>query len=53
MAKIKVQIEMDVKDDASQDDTNELLGAIAAQVEDDEPGIITWFRMDVEGAKDW
>lgn len=53
MAKIKVSIEIDVEDGASQDDTNQLLGAIAAQVEDDESGIITWFRMDVEGAEGW
>lgn len=45
---MRVIIDIDLKDDATDADVVELLGAIAAQVEDDEAGVVCSHDMRVD-----
>lgn len=45
MARLTVTLDLELADGATPDQVDELLGAVMAQLEDDEPGALTSFRM--------
>ena len=51
--KVTVTIDLRVREDATQDELDELLGALMAQVEDDEPGALEGFDLRAPGIPGW
>lgn len=51
--KITVTIDLAVREDADQDQLDELLGAVMAQLEDDEPGALEGFDLRAAGIPGW
>lgn len=45
MKRLKLTVDLELADDVERDQVDELLGAVMAQLEDDEPGALTSFRM--------
>lgn len=45
MARLTVTLDLELADGATPDQVDELLGAVMAQLEDDEPGALTSSRM--------
>ena len=51
--KITVTIDLDVREDADQGQLDELLGAVTAQLEDDEAGALESFSIRAHGVPGW
>ena len=51
--KITVTIDLEVADDTGQEQLDELLGAVSAQLEDDEAGALEGFSMRAAGIPGW
>lgn len=45
MTQLMVTLDLELVDDVGPDQVDELLGAVMAQLEDDEPGALASFRM--------
>lgn len=48
MAQLKVTLDLDLVEGVTPDQVDELLGAVMAQLEDDEPGALASFRMQAD-----
>lgn len=51
--KVTVTIDLAVREDAAQEQLDEILGALMAQLEDDEPGALESFDLRAAGIPGW